>query len=524
VTAGSGPSEEQYRAIVEGGADAVALIAGDGRLLFISAPIERMTGYTPAELIGASAFDLVHPDDLKHAREAFQRTLAAAEPVRIEYRGRHKDGSWRQRDVIGVNRLEDPAIAGVIVNFRDTTVSSAVETELRTEHTRLEQKLAQTQKMEAVGRLAGGIAHDFNNLLTAIVGYADLAQIRVEDDELLRRDLEEIRKAGHSAASLTRQLLAFSRKQLLQPQIIDLNAIVDRMTGLLRRLIGEHIELRSLPADGLGRVNADPGQIEQVIVNLAVNARDAMPSGGTLSIETANIELDTAYVAEHPEASAGPHVMLSISDTGIGMDRTVQEHLFEPFYTTKEPGKGTGLGLATVYGIVKQSGGSIFVYSEAAHGTSLKIFLPRAAGAGDTAPLEPILPGLRGTETILLLEDQAEVRSVVEHMLTRHGYRVLAAGNGADGLDAARVYPGRIDLLITDVVMPGMSGRDVATQFLRERPDARELYMSGYTDDSVVQQGIIEHGVAFIQKPFTPSRLLQKIRELLDAEIQRGSA
>jgi len=524
VTAASGPSEEQYRAIVEGGADAVALIASDGRLLFISAPIERMTGYTPAELIGASAFDLVHPDDLKHAREAFQRTLAAAEPVRIEYRGRHKDGSWRRRDVIGVNRLEDPAIAGVIVNFRDTTVSSAVETELRTEHTRLEQKLAQTQKMEAVGRLAGGIAHDFNNLLTAIVGYADLAISQTNVDEALRRDIEEIRTAGHSAASLTRQLLAFSRKQILQPRIIDINAVVRRMTGLLRRLIGEHIELRSLPGEALGRVNADAGQFEQVIVNLAVNARDAMPSGGTLSIETANVYLDAAYVAEHPDALSGPHVMLAISDTGIGMNSAVQEHLFEPFYTTKEPGQGTGLGLATVYGIVKQSGGSIFVYSETGRGTSFKIFLPRAESTDDAIAAEPIRPELRGTESILLVEDQAEVRSVVEQMLTRHGYRVAAAGNGADALDIARTYPGRIDLIITDVVMPGMSGREVATRFLRERPAARELYMSGYTDDSVVQQGVIEQSVAFIQKPFRPSTLLQKIREVLDADTPRGSA
>ena len=512
------PPAEWYRAIVEMCADAIALIAADGHLLFVSGPIERLTGYRPDELIGADAFALVHSDDHRHVREAFERVLHASEPVRIEYRARHKDGSWRQRDVIGVNRLNDPALRAIVVNFRDTSESSAVEAELRSQRTDLEQKLAQTQKMEAVGRLAGGIAHDFNNLLTAIVGYAELAVSQMDNYPSLQRDIEEIRAAGKSGASLTRQLLAFSRKQQPQPQIVDINAIVGRMTGLLRRLIGEHIELRSLPADGLGRVTADPGQIEQIIVNLAVNARDAMPSGGVLTIETANVHFDATYIAEHPDALSGPHVMLAIRDTGVGMDDAAREHLFEPFYTTKEPGQGTGLGLATVYGIVKQSGGSLSVDSESNRGTSFKVFLPRAESADAAVPPDPIIQDLRGTETILLVEDQAEVRGVVQQMLARHGYVVLAASNGADALHIAQAYPGRIDLLITDVVMPGIGGRDVAAQFLRERPDARELYMSGYTDDRVVQQGVIEHNVAFIQKPFTLSRLLQKIREVLDAD------
>jgi PAS domain S-box-containing protein len=510
------PSEERYRAMLETSADATALVAVDGRLLFVSDPIERLTGYSPDELIGRSAFELVHPDDLRHVHEAFRRVVLSSEPVRIEYRGRHKDGSWRQRDVIGINRLNDPAVAAVVVNFRDNSVCSAVETALRTERTQLEQKLAHTQKMEAVGRLAGGIAHDFNNLLMAIVGYAELTLAELKADDPLRRDIEEIRVAGQSAASLTRQLLAFSRKQLLQPQILDINAVVSRMTGLLRRLIGEHIDLQSRPAQPLGRVSADPGQIEQVIVNLAVNARDAMPSGGTLTIETANVELDQSYVADHPGSITGPHVMLAITDTGVGMPPAVQEHLFEPFYTTKEPGKGTGLGLATVYGIVKQSGGSIAVFSEAAHGTSVKIFLPAVESAIDPSrELDAIGPDLHGTETILLVEDEPEVRSVVKQMLARHGYGVLEAGDGAKALLIARSYPGRIDLLLTDVVMPGMSGREVATEFLRERPDACAIYMSGYTDDTVVQQGVIERGVPFIQKPFTPTTLLQRIRDVL---------
>jgi PAS domain S-box-containing protein len=628
------PPDDQYRAIVENSADAIALLAADGRILFVTRPIERLTGYSSDELVGTSAFDQVHPDDLRYAREAFQRVLDTREPVRIEYRARHNDGSWRHRDVVGVNRLADAAVAAVIVNYRDTTVRSIVEaalfererrvaeqlravistvpivlwavdrdgqvtlsegsllhemgfepgevvgqsifalyrdvptvldltcsalqgesptwtlaingrtfsgsyTPLRDEdgtvrgaigvatdvsdRADLEQKLRQTHKMEAIGRLAGGIAHDFNNLLTAILGYADLALSQVKGDESLRRDIQEIGKAGKSAASLTRQLLAFSRKQLLQPQIVDLNAIVTHMNGLLRRLIGEHIELRSQLAQPLDRVSADPGQIEQVILNLALNARDAMPRGGTLSIETANVELDQSYAAGHPGSAVGPHIMLVISDTGIGMDRGVQEHLFEPFYTTKELGKGTGLGLATVYGIVKQSGGSIFVYSETDRGTSFKIFLPRVEMPFEVASAPAPTPTrLHGSETILLVEDQSEVSSVVHDILARHGYVVLAATNGAEALQVAESYHQRIDFLFTDVVMPGMSGRDLAEQFLQQYPDARVLYMSGYTDDSVVQQGIIEHTVAFIQKPFTPTGLLQKVREVLDTDAPPG--
>jgi two-component system cell cycle sensor histidine kinase/response regulator CckA len=605
----------------------MALLAPDGRILFVTAPIERLTGYTPAELVGTSAFDLVHPDDVPGVREAFQRAVDGREPVRIEYRARHKDGSFRQRDVVGINRLADPMLAAVVVNYRDTSVGSVAEaallererwtaeqlravisavpivlwaidrqgivtlsegsllrdiglqpgqvvgrsifdlyatvpavldftrqalrgesptwildihgktfsgcyTPLRdplgqvtgalgvatdvTDRVQLEQKLAQTHKMEAIGRLAGGIAHDFNNYLTAMVGYADLAITQVPDDESLRRDIEEIRKAGRSAGLLTRQLLAFSRKQLLQPQVIDLNAIVNRMMGLLRRLIGEHIDLRSRRADMLDRISADPGQVEQVILNLALNARDAMPDGGILTIETANIELDDAYVAEHPGSCAGHHVMLAISDTGTGMERGVQEHLFEPFYTTKEQGRGTGLGLATVYGIVKQSGGSIFVYSEINRGTSFKIFLPRLAHGVDAAPHPvDIVADLSGHETILVVEDQPEVNSVVHNALSRHGYRVLMATDGNEAVEIAMAHGDRIDLLITDVVMPGLSARELAERFRRLHPGGRVLYMSGYTDDSVVQRGIIEQSVEFIQKPFTPATLLRRVREVL---------
>jgi len=319
---------------------------------------------------------------------------------------------------------------------------------------------------------------------------------------------------------LTRQLLAFSRKQVLTPQILDLNASVSHVRKLLHRLIGEHIRLEWRLSTPLDRVRADAGQIEQVILNLALNARDAMLTGGTLSIETANIELDHSDVVDHPGAHPGPHVMLAISDTGVGMDKAVQQHVFEPFYSTKAPGQGTGLGLATVYGIVKQSGGSIFVDSESGHGTTFKIFLPRVEQMADIPQMPTHAPrAFAGSETVLLVEDQPEVRSVAREMLRRHGYTVIDTANGSEALVAASNHDGRIDLLVTDVVMPGLSGRALAGQLVQLQPAARVLYMSGYTDDSIVQQGILEGGVAFIQKPFTPTALLQKVRDVLDGDL-----
>jgi two-component system cell cycle sensor histidine kinase/response regulator CckA len=626
----------QFRAIVEGSADAFALLAADGTIQYVTPAIERLSGYKPGELVGRSAFELIHPDERERVREAFRRALnVPGVPMHVEYRARHKDGSWRRREVVGVSRLDVPSVRAVVVNYRDTTArdmaeaamlerervyqsmfedaligiaqtsldgqflrvnrhlsnllgytsdeltaiafmaitdpdelgedlegrselsSGAIERYTRqkryrrkdgtfvwtrltvslhrdvtgkpnyfisiiediTERRRAEEELRQAHKMEAVGQLAGGIAHDFNNLLTAIVGYADLVLDQVTSDDRVRSDIEEIRKAGHSAAALTRQLLAFSRKQMLKPQILDLNASVTTMKSLLRRLIGEHITLVLRLTTPLDRVNADPGQVEQVILNLALNARDAMVRGGTLSIETANIDLDGSYVMAHSGAKEGPHVMLAISDTGVGMDGDVQAHLFEPFYSTKEPGKGTGLGLATVYGIVKQSGGSIFVYSEPDHGTTFKVFFPRVDRTADIPDLPTDTTGaFTGTETILLVEDQAEVRLVTRETLTRHGYTVIEATNGREALLAARNHRGRIDLLVTDVVMPSMSGRELAERFVQEQPEVRVLYMSGYTDDTVVQQGILEGGVAFLQKPFRPAALLQKVREVLNGK------
>jgi two-component system, cell cycle sensor histidine kinase and response regulator CckA len=626
--------EGYYQAMIENGADAIALLDRDGTTRFATKSIERLCGYTADELVGGKAFDRVHPDDRASVIDAFQRAVEQpGVPISIEYRGQHRDGSWRHREVVGVNRLGDPAVAAVVVNCRDTTARKAAEAELLerervykatfdealiglaqtsldggfllvnrrlcdllgytpdelraldfmtishpdevaqdveakerliagaidrytrekrhrrkdgsfvwtnvtvslhrhvsgepsyfiatvediTERKRAEEETRQLHKMEAIGRLAGGIAHDFNNLLTVIVGYADLAVNALSADDPVSRDIHAIRVAGKSAASLTRQLLAFSRKQLLQPEVLDLNLIVSRLSVLLERLIGEDIRLEWRMARPLDRVRADPGQIEQVVLNLALNARDAMPGGGTLSIETANVELDAEYASGHPGAAVGKHVMLAISDTGIGMDRAVQEHLFEPFYTTKEPGKGTGLGLATVYGIVKQSGGSIFVYSEPEHGSTFKMFLPCSDLAAEVAIIQPHTAGaLGGNETILLVEDQPEVRAVACAALTRHGYMVLEASRGQEALQIEQGHHESIHLLLTDVVMPAMSGHELAQRLLQRRPAVRVLYTSGHTDDAPVHHRLIESGMAFIQKPFTPASLLRKVREVLD--------
>ncbi|MBI4483969.1 MAG: response regulator [Acidobacteria bacterium] len=392
------------------------------------------------------------------------------------------------------------------------------EVEEHSERKKLEEQLRQAQKMEAIGQLTGGIAHDFNNLLTVINGYADLSLARLPEKDPAHKHLEEIRKAGHRAASLTHQLLAFSRQQILEPKVLDLNAIVVEMEKMLRRLIGEDIELACALAPDLGRVKADSGQIEQVIMNLAVNARDAMPQGGKLTIETANVELDEAYARNHVAVRPGAYVLLAVSDTGCGMDKEVQSHLFEPFFTTKEPGEGTGLGLSTVYGIVKQSGGNIWVYSEPGHGATFKIYLPAVEEVVAVASPEGARPlAMGGSETILLAEDDEPVRNLARQILEMHGYTVLEAQNGREALEICKRHEGPIHLMVTDVVMPQMSGRDLADRAAQLRPGIKLLYLSGYTGKAIVQHGVLEPGVAFLQKPFTPDALARKVREVLDA-------
>jgi two-component system cell cycle sensor histidine kinase/response regulator CckA len=499
--------ERVYQSMFEEALIGIAQTSLSGRFLRVNPHLCDLLGYTHDELAALDFAAVSHPDEVEDDLDA-KRALVAGDMHRYsrEKRYRTKAGTycWTQLTV-SLHRGPDGEPAYFIAIVEDIT-----------NRRNLEQQLRQTQKMEAIGRLAGGIAHDFNNLLTAIVGYSELVLKQVAPDDPLYSDIQEIRRAGHSAASLTRQLLAFSRMQVLHPQILDLNAIVSRMNTLLRRLIGEEIRLEQTLAQRLDRVRADPGRVEQVVLNLALNARDAMPRGGTLSIETANVQLDAAYVAEHPGSTPGLHVMLAIRDTGIGMDRTVLEHLFEPFYTTKELGKGTGLGLATVYGIVKQSGGSIEVRSQPGQGTTFRILLPRADSTGDMPHAEPLPVVAGGTETILLVEDEREVRVVIREVLTRHGYRVISAASGAEALEATKRHAGGIDLLLTDVVMPGMNGRELGEAFLALEPRGRVLFMSGYTDEGVGLQGIVERRVAaYIQKPFAPHVLLQKIRELL---------
>jgi PAS domain S-box-containing protein len=507
-------SEERYRDLVENAYDIIYSHDLEGNYLSVNRAGELITGYTRAESLRLNMAQTLVPECADKAKEMIARKLAGETVTAYELEILAKDGRRIAVEVNSKLMYEDGVPIAVQGIARDVT-----------ERKQLEEQLRQSQKMEAIGQLAGGVAHDFNNLLTAINGYSSLALQRIDSSSSIRPYLEEVKKAGDRAANLTRQLLAFGRKQILQPLPLDLNNIVSDMNKMLRRLIGEDITLTAKLAANLKHIKADPGQIEQVLVNLVVNARDAMPTGGQLTIETANVELDQEYAARHVGIRPGQYVMLAVNDTGVGMDEATRARIFEPFFTTKAKGKGTGLGLSTVYGIVQQSGGSIWVYSEPEHGTVFKVYLPelKSEKASD-APGVVSNQLIGGSETILVVEDEDVVRGLTTSILEGVGYNVIPARGGAEATEICTHYKQEIDLLLTDVVMPQTSGKEVADRLTKMHPGLKVLFMSGYTDEAIVHHGVLDESVEFIQKPFTPAALSRKVREVLDRNGQSSTA
>jgi len=497
--------------------DAAWLKTVDGRYLAVNYAFARACGWTRREITGRTDRDLWPEEQAARYHEEDARVLESGQPLVTEESFDAGDGTVRWFETVKAP-VRDAAgnWIGTVGVRRDITERKQAEEALR----RSEDQLRQVLKLEAVGRLAGGIAHDFNNILTAVGGHATLLLDEVRPGDPLRAGIEEIKRGVDRAASLTRQLLAFSRKQVLKPRVLDLTSVVAETERMLRRLIGEDIELHTCAELGLGRVQADPGQIQQVILNLAVNARDAMPDGGRLSIELANVDIDEGQAHRHgPVQPPGRYVRLTVTDTGTGIPRAIQPHIFEPFFTTKEKGKGTGLGLSTVYGIIKQSGGFIWVYSEPGQGTAFKVYLPRVEAPVERAPAPRDVAASAGNETILLVEDEPAVRDLAQRILVRKGYRVIAAQNGSEALALAARQAGALDLLVTDLVMPQMDGRELAQQLAALRPGLRVLFMSGYTGDTIAQRGVLDPDVAFIEKPFSPEGLARKVREMLDARV-----
>ena len=497
--------EERYRRLVEAAHEGICAVDASGVITFANARLAEMLGCDAHAMTGRSLFDFMDAEAAHEGRARLaRRERGGVEPREVAFHRMDGSIAWTRASVSPLLDASG-ALVGALYMLTDVTEQRA-----------LEAQLLHAQKMEAVGQLAGGVAHDFNNLLTIVTSYSGLLLAELPEEDPARADVQEIRGAAERAAGLTRQLLAFSRQQVLDPRVLDLNDVVRDIERMLGRVLREDVRLDTVLAESLGRVYADPGQIEQVIVNLVVNARDAMPRGGALTIETADVELSEEYGRLHPDVEPGPYVMLAVSDTGTGMDAATQARIFEPFFTTKGVGQGTGLGLSTVYGIVKQSGGHVWVYSEPGFGTTFKLYLPRAS-APDAAPRRVSAESSvqHGSETVLLVEDDAQVRQAAHRILTRAGYVVLEASDGAEALRLAGARARAVDLLLTDMVMPDMSGRELASLFRARYPDVGIAYMSGYTEDTVVRQGGFESGTVFVPKPFTPQSLTAKLRQAL---------
>jgi two-component system cell cycle sensor histidine kinase/response regulator CckA len=507
-------SEERFRELYHDAPVGYLELDNEGRITSVNRTECEMMGYAPDEMLGQPIWTFVADEET--SRPQVLALLAGRLPS-----ARDRERLFRRKDgttfpVLIEDRLlqnEEGKIVGIRAALQDITERKEAEEKMVS----LQEQLRQSQKMEAVGRLAGGIAHDFNNLLTVIQGHCEISLLQFQGNNPLREDIVEIKKAADRAGNLTRQLLAFSRRQIMEMKVIDLNALLRELEKMLRRVMGEDVELVTVLDEHLGKIKMDPGQMEQVVLNLAINARDAMPSGGKFILETTNVSLDEKYARSHIGVEAGRHVMLSVTDTGSGMSLQVKERLFEPFFTTKEKGKGTGLGLSTVYGIIKQSSGNIWVYSEPGHGSTFKIYLPRVDEQADNLfRRDDTVSMLYGNETVLLVEDEPSVRGLAARVLRKQGYNVLEAVNGGEALQIADTYSGKIDLLLTDVVMPQIGGKELYDQLKPLRADLKVLFTSGYTETAIVQQGNLPPGVAFLQKPFSPIFLTHKVRELLD--------
>jgi two-component system cell cycle sensor histidine kinase/response regulator CckA len=490
-------SEERYRSLFESAPDGILVADSEGTYVDVNPSGLAMLGYSRDELIGMKSADILAPKEFSRVDSALTEIKQGVEH-RHEWQFRRKDGSVFDADV-QATAMADGRILALV---RDAS-----------ERKRMEEQLRQSQKMEAVGRLAGGVAHDFNNELGVILGYTELLMRHA--GEAQRGKLEQILKATQRATGLTRQLLAFSRKQIVDQKVLDPNALLSDLQKMLGRLIGEDVDLAIVPGADLGQVKADPGQLEQVVMNLCLNARDAMPDGGLLRIETANVELDAGHAAEHEPIVAGRYVMLAVSDNGCGIEKEILSKIFEPFFSTKAPGKGTGLGLATVYGIVKQAGGYVWVYSELGQGTTFKIYLPRIDEPAAAPEVQPAPMPSKGWETILLVEDEGSLRAIAREILEEHGYRVIEAAGADEAIGIASRHPEPIHLLVTDVVMPGMNGRALFESLVAARPELRVLYMSGYTDDVIAHRGVFESGTLLLAKPFTALALLGRVRAAL---------